>query len=122
MVTHTEARQKVRDRLDQFEEEHLKIEELRKDLTPAEREVLGIYPVKEFELVISDDLTIEGDFGWVFSWTSRKYKETGVIEHALAGNVPYLVSRKDGTLHALGAQHPIEHYIENFKRRGDPHG
>ena len=122
MITHEEARRKVRLILDSFEEEHRKTEELRKDLTPAERKTLSVYPMEDCRLVISDDLTIEGDFGWVFFWTSLKHRQTGELKHALLGNAPFLVSRKDGTLHETGTAHPTEHYIENFKRHGDPNG
>ena len=122
MISFAEAVQKVRRRLDQLEEEYQTIEGLRRDLTAAERKILGIYPEENHELVILGDQTIEGEFGWVFFWTSRTHQESGDIQHALVGNAPFLVSRKDGSLHETGTALPIEDYIETFIRCGNPHG
>ena len=122
MITLVEARQTARLYLDSFEEECRIAEELRKNLTPAEREILGLVPKDDFRLAILDEETIEADFGWVFFYDSRKHQETGELSDALAGNAPILVSRRDGSLHATGTAHPIEHYIDNFIRCGDPNG
>jgi hypothetical protein len=35
------------------------------------------------ELCILDEHTIEVDFGWVFSYTSRLYQETGEFQYAV---------------------------------------
>ena len=101
-----------------------KVAESRADLSPRDREVLGLGPPEDdtVKLVILDEHTIEDDFGWVFFYQSKAYLDTGDFSHALAGNAPLLVSRLDGSLYETGTARPIEFYIENFKRSGDPHG
>ena len=119
VTTLRDARQKVRFYLDQLEEECRKAEELRKDLTPAECDILGS-SAGGCRLAIVDEATIEGDFGWAFFYESQEYQETGDLRDMLAGNAPILISRRDGSLHITGTAMPLEHYIENFIRSGDP--
>jgi hypothetical protein len=71
------------------------------------------------ELCILDDRTCELDFGWVFFYTSRLWHETQDFRHAIAGNAPLIVDRRDGTLHPTATANPIEHYIDQY-RRGRP--
>jgi Immunity protein 35 len=68
------------------------------------------------ELCLLDDFTRELDFGWLFFYTSRLYRDTGDSQYALAGNAPLIVDRRDGTLHTTGTAHPIEHYIDRYRR------
>ncbi len=74
------------------------------------------------ELGLVEEATIEGDFGWVFFWTTRAYLETEDDRYALVGNAPILISRRDGSLHLAGTAYPIEVFIKNFKRTGNTHG
>lgn len=122
MIDLTDARRRVRQHLDGLEEECRKTEDLRKTLTKHEREILGVGPVEDCALEIIDEFTIEADFGWVFFWQSRQYSRSGDPGDQLVGNAPLLVSRADGSLHETGTAEPIETYIENFIRCGDPHG
>jgi hypothetical protein len=46
--------------------------------------------------VITD--VVEEERGWEFHWNSRAYVETGDTSHRLIGNVPFLVSRMDGSI------------------------
>jgi hypothetical protein len=64
-----------------------------------------------------EEETLEMDFGWVFFYTSRLFRDTGDFKYALAGNAPMIVDRKDGSLHPTGTAHPVEYYIEKFRRR-----
>jgi|HubBroStandDraft_3_1064219.scaffolds.fasta_scaffold1495612_1 hypothetical protein len=59
-------------------------------------------------LRVLDDSTIETELGWVFFYAS---------EHAIAGNAPVIVDRRDGALSPTGTAHPIEHYIERYRRQ-----
>lgn len=122
MITGAEARRVARAYLDGLEAECRRTEEMRRTLTDRERDLAGIAPAGDCALVILDDLTIEGGFGWVFFWQSRTYVETGNEGDMLAGNAPLLVAREDGRLHVTGTAEPVEHYIANFRRCGDPHG
>ncbi len=122
MITFEEARGLALSSLAEMEAAARKRQELQQGLTAQERRTLGI-PTEEtpFELVLLDKETIDHEFGWVFFYQSKAYLESGRPSEALAGNAPILVSRKDGTLHVTGTALPIETYIENFKRTGDPH-
>jgi hypothetical protein len=70
-----------------------------------------------FELSLLDNKTLEVDFGWVFFYTSKLFRDTGDFHHAVTGNAPVIVDRTIGSLHITGAARPIEHYIEDFRNR-----
>ena len=74
------------------------------------------------ELIILDEHTIEGPWGWVFFHTSKKWHETGDIAYAIAGNAPLIVERVTGRLVDTGTAMDIDYYIENYERTGSPHG
>ena len=63
----------------------------------------------------------ERESGWVVYWTSRPYHETGEIQHAIAGNAPYLVCREDGALFETGTAPPLEERIRAAERRLQTH-
>ena len=54
-------------------------------------------------------------------WTPMCYgpAEDDVV---VAGNAPFLVDEGTGTVMATGTAEPVERYIENYLRTGDPHG
>ena len=58
----------------------------------------------------------EHDFGWVYFYDSSAHLETGSISEALTGNAPLIVDKIDGKLYVTGTAHPIEHYLEEFRR------
>lgn len=58
----------------------------------------------------------EHDFGWVYFYDLAEYVETGNFLHALAGNAPVIVDRATGRLYSSGTAHPVEHYVEEFRR------
>ena len=123
MITFEEARRKVQQYLREMEAESREVAELRKDLCAEERKLLGLGGADEvLDLTLADDDTVEGDFGWVFTYQSRAFVETGDDSAMLVGNAPILVSRSDGRLHVTGTDQSVEFYIANFKRCGDPHG
>jgi hypothetical protein len=68
------------------------------------------------ELVILDEHTMETEFGWVFFWTSKKYRETGNFEYAVAGNTPLIVDRREGSVHETSTAEPIEEIIERYRK------
>ena len=55
------------------------------------------------------------EFGWVYFYSSESFVETGDIRHALGGNAPLIVDRKDCKLYSSGTAKPIEHYVEEFR-------
>ena len=42
--------------------------------------------------------------------------KTGNLSDAVAGNAPLIVDRTDGKLYIAGTAHPIEHYLQEFRR------
>ncbi|MGS1077700.1 YrhB domain-containing protein [Pseudoxanthomonas beigongshangi] len=72
--------------------------------------------------VLIDASTIERPWGWVFFHTSRRWRETGDVGYAIAGNAPLLVERDTGRVLTTGTARPIEKCIEAYERTGDPHG
>lgn len=67
------------------------------------------------------DLVITGaqEFtaGWVFFYNTEEFVRTGDIVHALGGNGPILVDRRDGTVHVTGSTaFPPEAWIEAYLR------
>ena len=123
MIDYEQARRLMLQYLADIEAGFRKVADLRKDLTPREREVLGLGREGDvLDLAIIENETIEGDFGWVFLYETKKYLESEDFGDGLLGNAPIIVSKLDGSLHETGTAESIEFYIENFKRSGDPHG
>ena len=73
------------------------------------------------DLVIQPELTATTDVGWAFFYESRTYLETRDEPDRLMGNSPILVTHA-GAVHLLGTEHPVETYLDNFRRSGDPYG
>jgi hypothetical protein len=70
------------------------------------------------EYVLLEEETLEESFGWVFFYQSPEFVRTGDFRDALVGNAPIVVLR-NGDVHATGTAHPLEHYIERFRRASD---
>jgi hypothetical protein len=64
--------------------------------------------------VVQWDATTEFNFGWVFYWNSRRFLETGDVRHALEGNTPFLVDRRDGAVRPLGTGFPLHQTIRAY--------
>jgi hypothetical protein len=60
------------------------------------------------------DATIELHFGWVFHWNARRFLETSDPRHALLGNTPFVVDRRDGSVHPLGTAYPLHRSVRDF--------
>jgi hypothetical protein len=68
-------------------------------------------------LGLIDSETIEESFGWVFFYNSKEYLNTGAFNAMLAGNAPFIINRKDGSLHKTGTDKPIRDYIIAFEKQ-----
>jgi hypothetical protein len=66
----------------------------------------------EFQLVLLSGATIEREFGWVFFWGPS---DPSIM---LAGNAPFIVDRRDGSIHVTGTAYPIEEYMESYSHVG----
>ena len=85
-------------------------------------EAINSGPPDSDELVILDEHTIEKPWGWVFFYNSKKFCHTGDHNFALLGNGPFIVERETGKLIGTGSAYPIEEYIANYEKYGDPYG
>lgn len=77
----------------------------------AEEYVAGLSN-DELELRLFSEQTIEREFGWVFFYGPRSSSVQ------LAGNAPFIVERRDGSVHMTGTAHPIEEYLQSYARIG----
>ncbi len=59
------------------------------------------------------------ELGWVFFWNSRAYVESGEVAYALGGNGPYVVDRRDGSVHRLGTASSVERQAVRRELQGD---
>jgi len=55
---------------------------------------------------------------WTICYASRAFADTGVVIHALAGNAPYLVSKKTGDVFITGTAFPLNAYVRAFEAEG----
>jgi hypothetical protein len=58
----------------------------------------------------------EYEFGWLYFYDSSRHVATGDTRYALVGNAPLIVDKNDGKLYITGTTHPVEHYVEQFRR------
>lgn len=83
----------------------------------AEDYINSSYQVEGDRLVILDEETLEKDYGWIFFYTSRRYLETRLVSHMLAGNGPVIVEREGGALIQLSAASPLDESIRDYEAR-----
>ena len=79
----------------------------------AERYVVGLSHDAGVQLTLLKEQTSERDFGWVFYY--------GPVDgsSAVAGNAPFIVDRKDGSIYPTGTAYPTETYLqENYASTG----
>ncbi len=78
MINYEEARRLVLQYLAGIDGKERKTAETRKDLTARERELLGLGREDAAPgTALVENATIEGEFGWVFFYQSKKYIESG---------------------------------------------
>jgi hypothetical protein len=58
----------------------------------------------------------EHELGWLIFYDSQPHHETGELQHAIAGNAPYLVSREDGSMVVTGTAPPFEDRLREAER------
>jgi hypothetical protein len=67
------------------------------------------------ELVLVDDDTLEREWGWVFFFASRRWRETGDPAYHSEGEGPLIVNRFDGSVHVTGTGRPSEYYLTRYE-------
>lgn len=78
----------------------------------AEQYLIGLSVDAGVKLELPSSQTLERDFGWVFYYGPEDTSLT------LAGNAPFIVDRKDGSIHVTGTAYPTEVYLENYDLTG----
>lgn len=73
----------------------------------------------DIELQLVEASTMWESFGWVFFYSSKKFIATGSIRDAIAGNSPIIVDKESGELLTTGTAYPIQHYIDEYRRKKD---
>lgn len=67
--------------------------------------------------VIMDAYTITKPYGWVFSYSSKKFLETNNFSYHLIGNGPILVLKRDGSIVELGTAETIEVQLQELEKK-----
>jgi hypothetical protein len=75
----------------------------------------------DVEFLVIEDQTIVTEFGWVFFYNTKAYIEDEDEMAMAVGNAPIIVDKTSGKLEVTGTAHPIEYYIEMYKRHGICH-
>ena len=78
----------------------------------AERYLIGLSAEAGTKLELLNGETLEREFGWVFYYGPQDNAMT------VAGNAPFIVDRKDGSIHVTGTAHPTQVYVENYALTG----
>lgn len=65
--------------------------------------------------------TIERSFGWAFFYDVVREPGSSDADTLLAGNAPFIIDRRDGSLHETGTAYAIEEYLDNYERTGTAH-
>lgn len=67
-------------------------------------------------LLLHEPSILEKAFGWVFFYDSKKYLETEDFGAKLLGNAPFIVDKRNGSIHVTGTAFPVEHYLIDLER------
>ncbi|WP_129020207.1 YrhB domain-containing protein [Edaphocola flava] len=71
--------------------------------------------LKNTDLIIIDNATIEDDFGWMFFYNSKVFVETGNIMFALGGNAPIIFDKDSSEIVLTGTRLDPEIYLKLYK-------
>jgi immunity protein 35 of polymorphic toxin system len=69
------------------------------------------------EFVVLEEQTIEKDYGWIFQFTTRRYRETHDPGALVPGTGPLVVERDSGATAFLATSVCPEKAIEEYERR-----
>jgi hypothetical protein len=72
-------------------------------------------------LQLLEDQTIERSFGWAFFYDAVREPGLGDFDTLLAGNAPFIIDKRDGSLHVTGTAFTIEKHLDNYERTSTPY-
>lgn len=75
----------------------------------------------DVEFVVLEEKTLATDFGWVFFYDTKEFAETGDELARAVGNAPLIVDAKSGHLESTGTAHPVEVYVDLYRKHGTAH-
>lgn len=67
------------------------------------------------ETIILSEYTIEKPYGYIFSYDSKLFQETGEFQYAIAGNAPFLVEKETGRIIVFGTSNRLDYYIKEYE-------
>lgn len=80
--------------------------------------VINSYPhTSDDELIIVEDKIIETPYAWIFPYTSKRWLESGDINHAIGGNAPIFVNKQNGHVSTFPTGLSIERMIDAFEEQ-----
>ncbi len=68
------------------------------------------------DLIIVDKATIEKPYGWIFSYDSRKFLDTGDFTYSILGNGPIVVDKETMEVRELGGGPYVERFISEYEK------
>lgn len=71
----------------------------------------------EGRMALQEEKTREMAFGWVFSYTTKKYLQTGDFNDTIPGTGPLIVFRHDGSVEFLTTSLPPERLLQDVEDR-----
>jgi Immunity protein 35 len=71
--------------------------------------------VNDSDLIIVDKATIEKPYGWIFSYDSKKFLESGDFTYSLLGNGPVVVDKETMEVKELGGGPFVERFIAEYE-------
>jgi hypothetical protein len=83
----------------------------------ANQTVASIRPATDDQMVLLPKQTREVTSGWVFFYAARRWVETGDFRFIIAGNAPFIVDRRDGSVHFTGTAEAVDTYIREYESR-----
>ncbi len=74
------------------------------------------YKVKDEPLVmIREDFIVTKDYGWIFSYESKRFLETGELRYRLVGNYPLLIFKDSGEIYPVDTIDDLEKIVKEHQ-------
>jgi hypothetical protein len=87
------------------------------DLESAKLKVLEYlnskYKLFDDTLAIREDFIVEKEYGWIFSYDSKKFLETKEFRYRRIGNHPILIFKDDGEIYPVANTSDLEIIVHN---------
>jgi Immunity protein 35 len=69
------------------------------------------------EWVIIDEYTLEKPYGWIFSYNSHRFLETGDYSYSVVGNGPVIVNRVTGEVEEIAGGPFYKRNLEEYEKK-----